>query len=82
MEQEDTDDILPSPLDPTMRALDIADLVSIGAALYCGWQLGEWWGIGLAVALVAGNFFNAYRSSLYRDELMQDIQRLAFLIVK
>ncbi len=32
-------------LDPTITTLDIADFVTIGAALFCGWQLGEWWGV-------------------------------------
>jgi len=62
MEQEDTDDILPSPLDPAMRVLDIADLVSIGVALYCGWQLGEWWGMGLAAA---GSVLFQYKTEVF-----------------
>jgi len=71
-----TDDLPPSPLDPTMRVLDVAEFVSIGAALFCGWQLGEWWGLGLAASLVAADFLEAYRTNLYRNEIYEGIVNL------
>ena len=64
-------------LDPTITTLDIADFVTIGAALFCGWQLGRWWGVGLATALAAGNVVDAVRNSRYRDELWQGVAKLA-----
>ena len=76
MQLDKTDDLPPSPLDPTMRAFDIAEFVSIGAALFCGWQLGEWWGLGLAASLVAADFLDAYRANLYRNEIWEGIGNL------
>ena len=76
MEQDYTNVLPPSPLDPTMRALDICDIASVVVALYCGWQLGEWWGIGLALSVLAANFLNAYRASRYRDEIWEGVSNL------
>jgi len=63
--------------DPAITTLDIADFLTIGAALFCGWQLGEWWGVGLAAALAAGNLIDAVRNSRHRDELWRGVAKLA-----
>ena len=76
MKQENTDNLPPSPLDPMMRVLDIADFITIGAALFCGWQLGEWWGLGLAAALAASDLLDAFRTNLHRGELLEIIGHL------
>jgi len=60
-----------------IRALDVADFITIGAALFCGWQLGEWWGVGLAVALFAADLIAGVRTNLHREELLELIGRLA-----
>ncbi len=77
MKRENTDDLPPSPLDPMMRVLDIADFITIGAALFCGWQLGEWWGLGLAAALLAADLIDGVRTNLHREELLELIGHLA-----
>jgi len=82
MQLKNTDDIPPSPLDPTMRAFDIAEFVAIGAALFCGWQLGEWWGLGLAASLVAADFLDAFRTNLYRGEIWEGMDILVDKIRK
>ncbi len=71
------DGLPPSPLDPMIRALDVADFIIIGAALFCGWQLGEWWGVGLATALLAADLIDGVRTELHRQELLELIGHLA-----
>ena len=77
MKLKKNDDLAPSPLDPMIRALDVADFITIGAALFCGWQLGEWWGVGLAVALFAADLIDGVRTELHRQELLELIGHLA-----
>ena len=76
MKRENPDYLPPSPLEPLIRFLDIAGLLTIGAALFFGWQLGEWLGVGLMAALGAGDLIGAVRANVYRDELLELIGNL------
>ena len=77
MKLKKNDDLPPSPLDPMIRALDVADFITIGAALFCGWQLGDWWGVALATALLAADLIDGVRTNLHREELLELIGHLA-----
>ena len=65
----------PSPLDPALRWLEIGKFVAVGIAGYCGWQIAEWWGIGLVAALFVVDVLNEWTVDTYRMELWEGVAR-------
>jgi len=70
----------PSPLDPKLRWLEIGRFFGFGIAGYCGWQIAEWWGVGLVGALFVVNLLNEWALDTYRMELWEGIGRVVHRI--
>jgi hypothetical protein len=73
-------ELRPSPYDPKLRWLEFAKYLGFAIAGYCGWQIAEWWGVGLVGALAVVDFFNDSTQDIYRTELLKGLGRTAVRI--
>jgi len=63
--------LTPSPKNKLVNLFDAVGFVAWIAALYCAWQIAEWWGIGLVAALWLQTGVTALEANVYRMEIWE-----------